>query len=274
MAGAVSVASQPPVRTPEGGATDQVFQPLADCGNGNPAFYHQYFDDFDQAYSFTTGNTYTITTTGTGGSFTQLNAVGGQGQLLVGTAASNYTQIQLVHTSFTQNIAPKKLFFETRLISMNNPTVSNIQVGLTNTGNVFNAGSGVSTVTDGIYFLYVGATNVLTFTQVTGSVLSTITIPTTAYTKLSTGTQQFDFAFYQTRQGDILAYVDTQLVGFVPQSNIGTVNNPQNAGAVGRILGTSYTATAVVLTPTIGIWSSSASSSAAVFDFVTVEQER
>jgi hypothetical protein len=263
-----SVASQPPVRTPSGGTTDQVFQPLADCGNGNPAFYHQYFDDFDQAFSFTSGNTYTVS--GTSATFAQQAGIGGQGKLSTEAVTLQIAQIQLVTASFTQNIAPKKLFFEARVLANTNAANSKWIFGLVNTGAAFTAATGAVAVTDGIYFLYVGSTGILTLNQATGSVVSSVTIPAAAYNVANA----FDIAFYQTRLGDILAYVDTQLVGFIPQSNIGTTGNPQNAGAVARILGTSYTATAVVLNPTVSIWETGGTASTLTLDFLTVEQER
>jgi hypothetical protein len=275
MAGSVSVASQPPVRTPSGGTTDQIFQPLADCGNGNPAFYHQYFDDFDQATSFsTTANVTPYTVGGASATFTAVAGSGGIGQLALEAVANEAAQIQVVRGTFAQNIAPKKLFYETRMTNRSNPATTNLVLGLVDVANpVFTIGTGVPLVTDGIYIAYIGATNVMTLNQAVGSVVTSVTIPPSAYVGMTTGTNQFDFALYQARNGDILAYVDTQLVGFVPQSNIGTLNNPQNAGAVARILGTSYTATAVALTPTIAIWSSTASANAN-FDFLTAEQER
>lgn len=271
MAGAVSIASPVPVRTPEGGATDWPFQPLADCGNGNPAFYHQYFDDFDQAFSFSTGNTYTISGGGTGPAFTGVAGVGGQGQLTIGSVASHSVWAYLVKASFTENIAPKKLFFETRLVASSNPATSIFEFGLANTAAPLTDATGANAVTDGIFFRYVGSTNTLTLSQAVGGVLTTVTVPTAAYS--ITATAPTDFAFYQNRLGDILVYVDTQLVGYLQQSQLNTLNNPQNAGAVARILGTSYTATAVVLGPFISMFSSTASATSN-WDFITVEQER
>jgi hypothetical protein len=270
-----SVASQPPVRTPSGGTTDQIFQPLADCGNGNPAFYHQFFDDLDQQTSFGgsgTYGTYTITLGTTGGAWTQIAGIGGQGTLSSGTAVDQTTQIQLPVGSFTQNIAPKKLFFETSFTATTNITHGEILAGLVASGVSITAGTGAVASTNGIYFFYVGSTNVLTLTQVTGGTASSVTIPTAAYT--ISGGAGFALAFYQNRLGDILAYVDTQLVGFIPQSNVGTTGNPQNAGAVSRILGTSYTASTSNLCPTVAVWGSQSTATTATLDFLTAEQER
>lgn len=265
------VASPPPVHAPSGGTTDQIFQPLADCGNGNPAFYHQFFDDLDQQTSFTqTAGVGTYTLSGTSATWVQQTAIGGQGKLSTEAVTLQIAQLQLPFSSFTQNIAPKKLFFETRVTANTNAANSKWIFGLVNTGAAFTAATGAVAVTDGIYFLYVGSTGTLTLNQATGSVVSSVTIPTAAFSIAAS----FDLAFYQTRLGDIVAYVDSQLVGFVPQSNIGTTGNPQNAGAVARILGTSYTATAVVLTPTVSIWETGGTASTLTLDFIEVQQER
>jgi hypothetical protein len=260
-----AVASQPPIRTPSGGTTDQIFQPLADCGNGNPAFYHQYFDDFDQAISFNaTGGTGTYTVTGTG-TFAVNSQDGGVGRMSALTAS--FEQIQLPTPSFAANIAPKKLFFEMGFTGMSTPALSTIFAGLINTNANFTG----TTITDGIYFKYAGATNILTLTSAIGSVATTVTIPTAAYSLLTAATP-FALAFYVTRLGDILAYVDTQLVGFVPQSNIGTTGNPQNAGAVARITGP--TITTALLTPSLGIAAAAGATRSIDIDYLDVQRER
>src|ERR1700758_4183008 len=104
----VAVASQPPVRTPSGGTTDQIFQPLADCGNGNPFFYHMFADDFDPYRS----TDYTVTTSGTGAA---VAGVAGDGGLITFTAGSTAGNASIQHpvATFTINSQPKKVFFET-----------------------------------------------------------------------------------------------------------------------------------------------------------------
>jgi hypothetical protein len=267
-----SVASQQPTGFLSGVSVDANFQPLDQCGVQNPAFYHEFFDDFDQGISFTTGNIYTIG--GATATFTAAAGSGGRGTLGLEAVANEAAQIQLVRATFAQNIAPKKLFYETRLTAMSNPATTNLILGLVDSANpVFTIGTGAALVTDGIFLYYVGATNVMTLNQAVGSVVTSAVIPPAAYAGLVAGTNQFDFGLFQNRMGDILAFVDTQLVGFVPQSNLGTPGNPQNAGAVARVAGTAYTATAVALTPTIAIWSSTASATA-TFDFLTALQER
>jgi hypothetical protein len=256
------VASQPPIRTPSGGTTDQVFQPLADCGNGNPAFYHQFFDEFDQAFSFTTGNTYTITGTG---SFAATSGDGGLGLFTTTGVSSAVETIQVVTPSFTVNSQPKKVFFETRITTASAPATTNILAGLISANT-----TPFTAIVDGVYFSWVGGTG-LTINSMHTSVLTSVTIPAAAYTFTAAG-QQLDLAFYITRLGDVLAYVDNQLVGFVPQSNIGTTNGPQNAGAVARI--TAPSLPTAVLSPTLGVQTSSAAIKTVTFDFLNAQKER
>ena len=58
--------SPKPVRTPAGSTTDAPFGPLADCGMGNPFFYHQFFDDFDAYLTTGAAGIWTQTKTGNG----------------------------------------------------------------------------------------------------------------------------------------------------------------------------------------------------------------
>jgi hypothetical protein len=79
-------------------------------------------------------------------------------------------------------------------------------------------------------------------------------------------------AFAITRQGDVLAYVDSQLVGYVPQSNIGTTNGPQNAGAVARMTGPAMPV--VLLSPTLGLSTTAGTTQTLTSDFIGAFQER
>jgi len=264
----VSVASQPPACFLAGYTEDNNFQPLNDCGAGNPFFYHQFADDLDAKINFTSGNVYTLS--GTSATFVQLAGPGGLGVLSTEAVANQIAQIQLVTAGFTQNIAPKKLFYLTRVTANTNAASSKWLFGVVNAGAAITAASGAVAATDGIYFLYVGSSGTLTLNQAVGGTVTSVTIPAAAY---SIGSS-FDLAFYQNRSGDILAFIDTQLVGFVPQSNLGTPNNPQNSGPVARILGTSYTATSVNLAPTVCAWESNGTASTLTLDFLLASQER
>lgn len=259
-----AVASQPPVRTPSGGTTDQVFQPLADCGNGNPFFYHMFSDEFDQAFSFTTGNTYTITNVN-GGTWAATAGDGGLALSTTGAASGNQNNVQVVTPSFTINSQPKKVFFEAQITTASAPATTTIIAGLISANT-----AAATSIADGVFFKWVGGTG-LTINSSVGSVNTSVTIPAAAYTFAAAG-QPLALAFYITRQGDILAYVDTQLVGYVPQSNIGTSGNPQNAGAVARI--TAPTLTTAVLAPLLNVQTNSAAAKTVTFDFVQAQKER
>lgn len=257
-----AVASQPPIRTPSGGTTDQVFQPLADCGNGNPAFYHAFFDDFDMSTKTLTNN-YTVTLAGTGAA---VAGTAGDGGLLLFTAGSTAgnASIQNNVASFTINSQPKKVFFETRL-QLQTPGTA----GLTVVAGLIQTTTTPGTVTDGVWF-GISAAGVITINSTIGSVNTAVTIPSAAYT-LAAATN-IDLAFYITRLGDVLAYVDTQLVGFIPQSNIGTSGNPQNAGAVARI--TAPSLTTAVLNPTLALVQTSTTVKTMTVDFFGAQKER
>lgn len=256
-----AVASQPPIRTPSGGTTDQIFQPLADCGNGNFAFYHGYFDDFDATVGVT--GWYTQTKTGTGSAIASIAGDGGLAQFTSGSTAGN-TSIQLPFANYTVNSQPKKVFFETRLKMSAWATA-----GITVTAGLIQTTTTPQTVTDGVYFT-ISAAGVVAINSANASAITTVNLPANAYTL--TANQFTDFAFYITRLGDVLAYIDTQLVGFIPQSNIGTTGNPQNAGAVARIPAPSLTS--AVLNPTLSVNQSSTTVVTMVADFIQVQKER
>lgn len=258
----VTVASQPPAQFDCGVSYDSNFQPLNDCGVPNPFFYHSFYDDFDQTDSMTTAQTYTIGGV-TPGVPALTSADGGVANIPTTAAALSETQLQVVTASFTVNSLPKKVFWVARL-KPTLPAVSNFVAGLMNV-----QANAYVTPTDGVYFKWVGGTG-LTINSTVGSVTTSVTIPAAAYTMANNTT--IDLAFQITRQGDVLAFVDSQLVGFVPQSNIGTTNGPQNAGAVSRI--TAPTLTAVVLTPTLAIQTANSTVDALQVDFHGAFKER
>ncbi len=257
-----AVASPPPGRVLSGSTSDAPFQPLADCGYGNSAFYHTFFDDFDQAFGATTGNTYTVSKVGTG----TLAQTAGDGGLYLFTttgASGDVVSIQVVTASYTVNSQPKKVFFQCKF-RLGTVATSTAIAGLCNvTATPFTA------IADGIYFKWVGGTG-LTINSAISSTTTSVTIPTAAYTMANA--TDIELAFYVNRNGDILAFVDTQLAGFVPQSNQGTPGNPQNAGPVARIAAPSLTT--VNLTPTLGVQTNSAAAKTMTADFMGAYKER
>ena len=261
----VSVKSPQPACTQAGSTTDGPWMPLHDAGCGNPLNYHIFADDFDQAIAFTTGNTYTITSVA--GSVAQTAGDGGLALFTTGAVANtDYESLQVVTASFTVNSQPKKVFFETRITTASAPATTNIIAGLCDsTTTPFTA------ITDGVYFSWVGGTG-LTINSTVGSVNTAATIPAAAY-KFTTSGQQLDLAFYVTRAGDVLAYVDSILVGYIPQSQIGDpTNGPLNAGAVARI--TAPTLTTANLTPTLAVQTTAAAARTVTFDFLQALKER
>lgn len=254
-----TVASQPPVGFTSGLSTDQNFQPLNECGSPNPFFYASFDDDF---LHYNTGD-YTVTATGTGAAVAGVAGDGGLLQFTAGTTAGN-ASIQTHFANYTVNSQPKKVFFLTRVTMSAWATT-----GVTALWGLIQTTATPGTVTDGVYFS-LSAAGALSINSTVGSTVTSVAIPTAAYTL--TGGTYIDLGFAITRQGDVLAYVDTQLVGNVPQSNIGTNGNPKNAGAVARI--TAPTLTTAVLNPTLAVIQTGTTSVTMTSDFFLVKKER
>lgn len=255
-----TVASQAPIRTPSGGTTDQPWQPLADCGNGNPLFYHMFSDDFDQSI----GVTGMYTSTGSTGSAALTAGDGGLVTFTTGAVAGNYNYIQLPIASYTVNTPPKKLFYLTR-IQLAAVTTSTFVLGLVQSTTT------PLTVVNGVYFAKAAGSTQITLNVTVASSTTSVNIPTSAYT-LANNTN-IDLAFYIDRFGNVLAYVDTQLVGFVPQSNIGTTNGPQNAGAVARLTTPTMPTANLALTACVGNGATAAATTMTM-DFHCMQKER
>lgn len=203
---ASAVPSQTPQRYPTGVATDQKWQPLAEYGNRNPFLYHEWEDDFDN--SLAVASAYTATKTGVG---TIAHTAGDGGLILFTTAASASAlcSIQLPAASFTVT-AGKKMFYETRL-QISDATNCLFVCGLQNTNT-----TPFTTPTDGIYFSKVGGATSLNLLMVNASTVTTLAIPTSAYTL--TANTNIDLAFRVDRSGNVYAFVGAQLVGWIPQS--------------------------------------------------------
>jgi hypothetical protein len=207
--------SQPPVRNPSGAATDQPFGPFADCGNGNPAFYHQFFDDFDNALGSSTNGLYAYSGTGT-----VAHTAGDGGLALFSTTgtAGSYAQIQLPAASFTAT-PPQKQFFECRM-QVATLTTNAWIAGLTNNASTPTA------ITDGIYFSKAAGVTTINLIVVKASVVSvTVPVPVGAIANYAINTN-FDLAWYLDRHGDIRIFANNQLVGWIPQSGTGSVSPP------------------------------------------------
>lgn len=255
---AVGAVNGPPVRIQAGGTTDMPWQPLADCGAGNPFFYHSFYDDMDSSLNVTGAWTQTKTGVGT---IANTPGDGGLGLFTTAALATDMASIQLPAADFSLTLG-LKLFFEARL-QTSDWTNAALLFGLIQTTTT------PFTPTDGLYFSKVTGGTALTINSAVGSAITSVTIPAAAYAFVNG--QNYDFAFYLNRYGDVMAFVDKTLVGYIPQSGTGT-QSPPNAGAVARIV--APTLTAVNLNPTIAIQSGTATSKTLTLDFVAAQKER
>lgn len=233
---ATTPANQKPVRNMAGASSDPPWGPLADSGYGNPAFYHQFFDDFDNLLGPT--GAYTVSASGAG---TVAHSAGDGGLALFTTAATanNFESIQLPAASFTlpgtgssppgSSTSMKKFFYLTRL-QLSDVTLATFIAGVCVTTATPYA-TGVRNVADGLFFYKApGAANNLVLINIASNsgspngtgFTNTFTIPTTAYS-LANNTN-IDLAFYIDRQQNLFAFVGSQLVGWIPQSGTGSAD--------------------------------------------------
>lgn len=253
------IPSQSPVRYPSGVSTDPPHGPLANLGLPNPFMYHLWEDDFD---IISAG--YTQTKTGNG---TIASAAGDGGQALFTTnsstpAITDICSIQLPAAGFSLT-AGKKLFFLARL-QLADAVNAAFNVGLIQTTTT------PFTVTDGIWFnKATGSAANLKLNHAKASALTQLVIPTGAYA-LANATA-IDLAFAMDRAGNIAAYVGSQLVGWLPQSE-----RPagQVAGPVGWLSPGPTNLALVNLNPTAAVQSGTASSKTMTLDFLLAAKER
>jgi hypothetical protein len=112
------------------------------------------------------------------------------------------------------------------------------------------------------------------------STITTFTIPTSAYT-LADNTY-IDMGFEVNRNQDIVAFVGSQLVGWLPQSGSGSVDPVSGVSllpALGPCLINSQGSNALTwpsatLNPTIAVQSGTASSKTMTVDFAMAAKER
>lgn len=256
------VASAPPTRDYSGSTPDAVFQPLADSGAGNPFFYHVFADDFDA--SLATATNYTLDGTG---SAALTPGDGGLALFSTLAGAGTFAGIQTPVAGFTVSTIPKKVFWEARM-QLSAVSTMTLIAGLTNTQAA--PATPVAPV-NGVYFSKAAGTLQLVGNVTVASATVSVNIPLAALTLVNA--TFFDLGIYITRFGDVLFYVDSQLAGFVPQSNIATTNGPQNAGAVARL--TAPTLPTANLAPTL-LFSNGATAAiaTATVDFHQAQKER
>lgn len=253
------IPSQSPVRYPSGVSTDPPYGPLANLGLPNPLMYHLIEDDFDLLHP-----AYVQTKTGNG---TIASAAGDGGRLLFTTnsstpAITDLASLQTGINSFTLT-AGKKLFFLTR-VQVADAVNAAFRLGLLPTSATpFGA-------TDGIFFdKATGSAANLTLVHKKAGVTTSLVIPTTSYTLANN--VDLDLGFAMDRSGNIAAYVGTQLVGWLPQSE-----RPagQVAGPVGWLAVTQANLAAVALSPTLAVQSGTATAKTMNVDFFLAAKER
>jgi len=255
-------ASPSPGRNTSGWTSDPPYGPMADSGYGNPAFYHSFFDDFDN--SFGAAGLYTVSA---GGAGSVAHTAGDGGLALFTTAAANgnFESIQLPAASFTLPqgaLAGKKLFYLTRL-QLGDINASAFIAGLTNITATPFAG-----IADGIYFTKASGGTVLNIVSAVGSTLTTTPIPVGAYNFVNA--TNIDLGFYIDRQGNLNAFVSPNMVGFVPQSGTGTTLPTR-----GRVLTVSgLTLSAANLSPILGVQTGAVAAKTMTVDFHCAQKER
>ncbi len=252
----MATPSPSPVRFPSGVSTEYPYSPLADLGAPNPAKYHMTFDDFDFLQA-----AYTATKTSAG---TIASAAGDGGRLLFTTnagtpLATDICSLQMPAANFQRPAADagKKMFFATRL-KLSHASNPDMHVGLIQTSAT------PFTVTDGIYFSKVTGSALITLKSAIGSVITTLALPAAAYT-LAANTD-IDLAFYVARDGTIYAFVNAQLVGWLPPNN--------QPGVKGPVAQFKPSITTAALNPTLAVRSGTAASHTMNVDFALWAKER
>lgn len=228
-------ANQRPQVLPAGYATDPPWGPLYNSGYGNPFFYHQFEDDFDNQL----GPTGLYTVTAASGSVAHADGDGGLALFTTAATANAFASIQLPKASFVlpgtgssppgSSTSQKKMFYLARL-QLHDVTLAAFIAGLcATTTTPFTTGA--QSILEGLFFYKAaGAANNLVVLSIASNTNSpsgagftnTYTIPTSAYT-LANDTF-IDLAFYIDRNQNLFMYVGSQLVGWLPQSGTGAAN--------------------------------------------------
>jgi hypothetical protein len=228
--------SQPPTRVPNGSTTDPPTGPFGLSGFGNPAFYHQFFDDFDNLLG--PSGAYTITAAG--GSVAHTAGDGGLALFTTGAVAGNFAEAQLPAASFTLPLSgsnppatansSKKLFYVARL-QLSDVNLSTFIAGLCiTTAAPFGGAGGTQNVADGLFFYKAPGGTVLQLLNVASNANSpsgvgftnTFTIPANAYTL--TNATNIDLGFAIDGNQNLFIFVGSILVGWIPQSGTGAVD--------------------------------------------------
>jgi hypothetical protein len=246
---------QPPSRVQAGWTSDFPYGPLADCGAGNPFFYHVVKDDFDNSLSL-------WTTTASASSTIALSAGdGGIALFTPNTGSTDYAYLQSPVAAFVAAVGAKLFFlcrFTITAATMANPTV---WLGL-----MQHQASGTPAPTDGIYFTKANASSSLALVVNKTSTPVSTAIPSSTITTAVA----YDAGFYLTVDGSLKVFFGQNLVGWQPQSGSGA-STPVR-GAQLRI-STPILPTAA-LSPMLGILAGNTAQPTLKVDFVMVAKER
>ena len=258
-----------PSRFTSGLTQSAPWQALGNMGMPNPLYYHLLCDDFDDFVS----GAWTVTAQGTPTTaFTPTAGVGGVITTLTAATIANGSIITKPAAGFNLTAttgagAAPKVFFATRI---SGSLIANavLFAGLVNT---VTAPFTSANITDGIWFSKANAGGLVLNYQTGGGTVQSVTIPTSAYT-LANSTF-FDLSFQTTSQGSILASVGTNMMGRVPQSGSGA-NTPAQLYPIARLTPAAVPLTSVLLNPTVGFQTGTASIQAFNIDYVLAAQER
>ena len=256
-------ASPPPTRLTAGSSTDPPYGPLADSGFCNPAFYHNFFDDFDNTLGTTTNGFYTVTAAT--GSMVHTPGDGGLALLSTTAAAASFVSAQLPAASFVlpQGAgAGKKLFYLTRL-QMSDVTACAIIAGLINT-----TVTPFAAVADGVWFSKAIGSTILNINTAVGSAVVTTPLPAASYALANA--VNIDLGFYIDRSGNLNVFTSPNMVGYVPQSGTGATTPTR--GRVQQILTPALTA--ANLNGTLAINETATANKTLQVDFHLVQKER
>src|SRR5208282_1055329 len=223
-----------PTSLPGGATTDGRYGVFYQSGYGNPTFYHQFFDDFDN--SLGASGLWAPVFAGAG-AVTPANLAGDGGIALLtpGSTAAGYAYMQTPVSDFvvTQTY---KMFFGARFMLTDAGGVASPTVVL---GLTQHQAAGTPAVTDGIYFQKNTATSYMdlivnktsTPVSVTGGVGFLAWNATTGLysTALQSGVS-YDCGFYLDFNENLWGFFGTQLFGFLPQSGSGPYNTGYASG--------------------------------------------
>ena len=293
----------PPDRVPEGATTDGPYGVFAQSGYSNPAYYHQFFDDFDNSVGATGLWTTVANGTGSAGA-ANIAGDGGLISLAPGSTAAGYSYMQLPAADFTYT-SSYKMFFGTRFTLTDSGGVNSPTLLL---GLMQHQVSGTPAPTDGIYFRKSTATSYMDLVVNQASTPVSVTnstgflawnATTGAYSNALVSGTSYDAGFFVDFKGNIYGFFGANLFGFLPQSGSGPYNTAAGSGnlTVSPPRGAQYCGTTAayvledpsynnpakypqvtyptaVLSPMLSILAGDTNSPTLTVDFVIVQKER